>query len=120
MSRESKRSYPGKGQRARRGAEFRARSFTGLKSWPDAAIEHLHSAFKRKLQGRGPTWSDLVEELNAKFGVTWNDSSLSRYFSYWLRNLSGQALGWNQILLEIRDTLVWVGRLLAQVVERKR
>jgi len=120
MSNENKTSHPGKRQRARRGAGFRARSFTALKSWPDAAIKHLHFAFKRKLLGRGPTWSELLQEVNAKFGVTWNDSSLSRYFSYWLRNLSGQALVGNQILLEIRNAVLWIGRLLAQVVERKR
>jgi len=119
MSNESKATQPGKRQRAQRGADFRARSFTALKSWPDAAIKHLHRAFKRKLEGRGPTWSELLEELNAKFGVTWNDSSLSRYFAYWLRNLSGQALGGNQTLLEIRNALIWMGRVLAQVVGRK-
>lgn len=64
-----------------------ARSFRELKAWPQEALDYLHVAFERKRLGAGPTWAELLTEVQEKFGVTWNDSSLSRYYGYWRSTL---------------------------------
>jgi hypothetical protein len=64
-----------------------ARSFEALRDWPQEALDHLHAAFRRKAQGAGPTWADLLAEVKGQFGLDWNDSSLSRYYGYWRSTL---------------------------------
>jgi len=64
-----------------------ARSFRELKTWPQEALDFLHAAFERKRLGAGPTWAELLAEVEKKFSVTWNDSSLSRYYGYWRSTL---------------------------------
>lgn len=74
-------------QRMRTAQIEAARSFRELKGWPQEALDFLHAAFERKRQGAGPTWAELLGEIQQKFGVQWNDSSLSRYYGYWRSTL---------------------------------
>lgn|GEM_PF-5751354 len=77
-----------------------------IRRWPRRARRLLMRAFLAKKAAAGPTWGELVAELERKFGVRTNDSSISRYFGWWLArgepDFSLASGGWQRLLGVLR------------------
>jgi len=102
----------------------RARSFAALRGLSDEGLLYLHDVFERKRQGAGPTWGELLADLQTKFGFAWNDSSLSRYYGFWEGKLRVEQQAHHEAidLAEhfLRNPTPEAERLLAQLLEHQR
>ena len=102
----------------------RARSFAALRGLSDEGLLYLHDTFERKRQGAGPTWGELLADLQTKFDFAWNDSSLSRYYGFWEGKLRVEQQAHHEAidLAEhfLRNPTPEAERLLAQLLEHQR